>query len=85
MCTKDVFILVPSVLVDNSSLRKPVDFTGKVFYSQKNGHSIFGRFRRPQLENEVFKPRCHQENKSEGESLQSLRSLPAHEEGCHNI
>ena len=36
--------------VDNSCIRKPVDFAGKLFHSQKNGPTVFERFHRPNLQ-----------------------------------
>ena len=67
-----VFFVVPSVF---SRQQQPVDFTGEVFHSQKNGPTDFGKFCRLKLE----KPSSHKENTSEGESFQSLLSVPAQE------
>ena len=64
--------MVPSVF---NRKQQPVDFTGEVFHSQKNGPTDFGKFRRLKLK----KPSSHKENTSEGESFQSLLSLPAQE------
>ena len=64
--------MVPSVF---SRQQQPVDFAGEVFHSQKNGPADFRKFHRLKLK----KRSSQKENTSEGESFQSLLSLPAQE------
>ena len=58
-----------------SRQQQPADFADKIFHSQKNGPSDFGKFHRRKLK----KASSHKENTSEGESFHSLLSLPAQE------
>ena len=78
--------MVPSVFSRHQLNSEISRFCRQNIPFQKNGPTVFGRFCMLRPEKKALKPSYYQENTSERESLQSLRSLPALEaEGLEGL